>query len=386
MSAHTHFIHHGHVGDVWKLWLAEIGIVALAGLGLYFAVFDWLQGGFETGLIALGSLTGMAIVYAFGYLRCLPDVLGGTIHDDPRTLRQRWSDFALLTTFIALPIIVAGYVRAIWMNWSYVDLARALAILLACCWLLSACVVASEKYLGWTMSGGEATRGAGWRAQARRVVRTWGNWLVSLLGVRRALVVGGALALLSVVLAVGDSWGGDNAGYYIVAGVQAWPMTTDLSGSKLDVLLLQGYRGVYVLGLVIAAFVLAAVVPGRLGRTIRSSRILATLSGAIALLQLSQAAVAPADKYRFALWTLTWVVPIAIWLRGARGNRETWDRNRLAVMVFCLPIFLLGTAFLVVLTYFALGFGAFIVGMLLVWWGLVQSRREITEQQGLPLP
>jgi hypothetical protein len=374
MAAHTHLVHPGHVGYAWKLRLAEIGVVILAGLGLYYAVSDWRRGEIVEGLMAFGPLAGAAIIYAFGYLWCLPDVLGGTAHDQTRTLQQRWSDFALLSVFIALLIIVAAYVRAIWVNFSYVNLVRALAILLACCWLLAASVVASERYLGWTMPRGEGRGSMGWRARVRHGTWACGNFLLWLLGVKRALVIGGALALLSLTIAVGDDWLGDNSGYNIVTGKVAWPMAAHLNVTKLAPLLVQAHRGIYVLGLVVAALALVGVVPGRLGRSIRSSRILATLAGAIALLQVTHAAVAAeADKYPLAIAILIWAVPIAIWLRGGRGGRENSDHTRVAVMVFYFPIFLVGLAFLVFFTYMSAGFGGFVIGMLLVWWGLVQS-------------
>lgn len=53
------------------------------------------------GLLPLGSLAATAAVYAFGYFWCLPDILGGTSRDQSRSLWQRWSDFSLLTVFIA---------------------------------------------------------------------------------------------------------------------------------------------------------------------------------------------------------------------------------------------------------------------------------------------
>ena len=407
MGTHTHSLHHGPVWNVWKLWLAELGVVLPECLGAYYAASLWRQGEIDLGLLALGCSAGVATVYAFGYLWCLPDVLGGMPHDQTRNLRQRWSDFALLTAFIGILVIAGAYIRVIWEYFSYVDLARALAILLACFWLLPACVVASEKYLGWTTPGGEAKEGMGWRVRVRGATRKWGHWLVRLLGAKGALGVGGVLALSSLILEFETGWGGGHTGYKVVAGKDVWPRVTHVDLSKLDVLLVQGHRWVYVLGLVVAALALAGVLTGPLGRIIRSSKTLATLAGIIALLQVTagsirllqitllQIGIAYAssayqpDKYRLAPWILLWAapfillwaVPVAIWLRGTRGGRESWDHTRLAVMVFYLPIFLLGFSFFVVGTYFGLGFGGFVIGMLLVWWGLVQSRWEIAQQQ-----
>ncbi|MBZ5649498.1 MAG: hypothetical protein LAO18_03305 [Acidobacteriia bacterium] len=400
MGTHTHSLHHGPVWNVWKLWLAELGVVLPECLGAYYAASLWRQGEIDLGLLALGCSAGVATVYAFGYLWCLPDVLGGMPHDQTRNLRQRWSDFALLTAFIGILVIAGAYIRVIWEYFSYVDLARALAILLACFWLLPACVVASEKYLGWTMPGGEAKEGMGWRVRVRGATRKWGHWLVRLLGAKGALGGGGVLALSSLILEFETGRGGGYTGYKIVAEKDVWPRVTHVE-PILYSFLVQGHPWVYVLGLVVATLALAGVLPGRLGRIIRSSKTLATLAGIIALLQVTAGAIrllqimayetsaSQPDKYRLALWILLWgalfillwAVPVAIWLRGMRGSRESWDHTRLAVMVFYLPIFLLGFSFFVVGTYFGLGFGGFVIGMLLVWWGLVQSRWEIAQQQ-----
>lgn len=391
MGAHTHLLHHRHFSNTWRIWLAELGVVILAVLGLYCAISEWLHGDVEGGLIALGWLAGTATIYAFGYLWCLPDVLGGIAPDQSRTLRQRWSDFALLSTFIAILVIAAAYVRVIWVNYSDVRLAFALALVLASCWLLPACVVASEKYLGWTMPCSEGKGGVGWRAGVRGATRNWGNWLINALGVTRAVVIGALLALMSLIVVVrGEIFGPDYKGYEIVAGSGAWPIVEGMGQSAVVVMLVQVHRGFYVLGLVVAALALAGLVPGRLVRII-PSRILAVLAGAIALFEITNVAVASGGVYELFLtgvWTwvipvviLTWAVPPIVWLMGIRNSQDNWDHTRLSVMVFYLPIFFQGFAFSVFLTYFSPGFGSFLVGMLLVWWGLVQRQREIASRQ-----
>jgi len=44
MGTHTHSLHHGPVWNVWKVWLAELGVVLLACLGVYYAASLWRQG------------------------------------------------------------------------------------------------------------------------------------------------------------------------------------------------------------------------------------------------------------------------------------------------------------------------------------------------------
>ena len=46
---------------------------------------------------------------------------------------------------------------------------------------------------------------------------------------------------------------------------------------------------------------------------------------------------------------------------------------RIAILVFYLPIFMIAFALAVFFSYFAIGYGAFLLGMLILWWGLVQS-------------
>jgi hypothetical protein len=382
MGTHIQLMHHGHFGTAWRIWLAEVAIVVLGCFGLFFTVSSFLQGEFELGLMALGCLTGSAIIYAFGYLRCLPDVLGGINRDDTRDLKQRWLDFALLTTFIAILVIVCAYIRAIWENRSYISVAGAVALVVACCWVLPACVVASDKYLSWTMANSEIRSSSGWRARVRQATATWGNWLVKLGGKKPVLAAGGALALLSLFLSLGDVWLTNSAGYKVVAGRSNWPIPTLGEVPNLGVIMIQVLRGVYLLGLVVAAVALLGLVPGKLARIIQNSRILAILAAAIALLHISNATLAfDENKSQFVLWILIWALPITLWLRGARGGGENWDRIRIALMVFYLPIFLIGIALMVTFTYLTPGFGSFVVGMLLVWWGLVQCRHEIAQPQ-----
>jgi hypothetical protein len=382
MITHTYLLHHKPLRTAWTLWLVELGIAVLAVVGLYYAVSNWMDREFTLGLVALGSLTGTAVIYAFGYLWCMPDVLGGIHREDARSLRQRWFDFALLTTFLAILVIVGAYIRAIWVNHFYISVPGAIALVLGCCWILPACVVASEKYLSWTMPGREIEAVSGWRFRVRRTTRAWGNWLINIAGIKRALVAGGALALVSLLLPLGDEFFNHIPGYKIVTGSQNWPMPWIRDEPQAGALLLQAMRDVYLVGLAIAAVALLALVPGRLGKAIQNSRVLTILAATIALLHISNFALAfDNNEFRLDLWMLLWTVPIVVWLRVNRGDAGHWDRTRIAIMVFCLPIFLIGLALLVTFTYMSLGLGSFVTGMLLVWWGLVQSRHGNDQQQ-----
>jgi hypothetical protein len=374
-GAQTQPLHHGQLGIAWKQWLAGAGILILTGFGLHYAIPNWLRGDIQSGLLSFGSFVGPAVAYAFAYFWCLPDVLGGTTRIPSKTLLRRWSDFALLATFIALLIINISYIKAIRENFSYLDLGRAVVVILAFAWLLPACVVASEIYLGWTMPRGETRQETGWRALVRRAVDRFGSWLVTLVGAKRALGLGAGLTLLSLILAVRPDIFGPQYKGYEIAGGSWWPATIYLHG--VEALLVQLRHVVYVLGLAVAALAFVGVLGGRLARVIRGSRILATAAGIIALLGLSDLG----DRDFGVWWTLLWIVPIAIWLGFARGSEDRRNHTRLAVMVYYLPIFLFAFAFLPFNTYLAPGFGTFVAGTLLVWWGFVQSRREATPIQ-----
>ena len=50
-------------------------------------------------------------------------------------------------------------------------------------------------------------------------------------------------------------------------------------------------------------------------------------------------------------------------------------------MFMRLPLFFNSFAFLVFASYFALGFGSFVVGTLLIWWGLVRTSHDIEVRQ-----
>ncbi len=388
MSAHVHLMHHGHVGTAWKRWLVELSVLALAVTGFYFGITNWIKGDFQLGLMVLGWFLGPAIIYGFGYLWCLPDALHEIPLDQSRTMRQRWSDFALLASFFATLVIVGAYTRAIWANYSYVSLPFAVALVIASCWLLAAGAVASEKYLSWTMPDADAKTLSGWRARIRVAVRTWGTWLVNLLGVKRAVVVGALLALSSLSIVVrGTIFGTEYKGYEIMAGSDAWPTVDGIDQPALQGLLLRTHRAVYMLALFVAILALVRILPSKRSRSIGAGRTLATLAGAIALFEITNCAMENNMLQLLrswgvvALWLLIWFVPAAIWLMRNLDSQANRDRAHVAVMVFYLPIFFNAFAFWILHSYFSLGYGIFVAGMLLLWWGIVQNEHEIAQQQ-----
>jgi len=388
MSAHVHLMHHGHVGGAWKRWLVELSVFVLAAVGFYFGIANWTEGEFEMGLMVFGWFLGPAITYAFGYLWLPPDSLNELPLDQSRSMRQRWSDFVLLATFVAILVIAAAYARAIWRNYSYASVPFAVALVFVSCSLLAACAVASEKYLSWTMPEAIARTIFGWRTQIRSAVRIWGTWVLNLLGVKRAVVVGALLALLSLTIVVsGTIFGPEYRGYEIVAGNESWATVEGIDQPALQTFLLRTHRAVYVLGLFVAILALVRILPWQRLRSISGGRTLATMAGAIALFEITDIAIGNImlqmlrSGLVIALWLLIWFVPVATWLTRALDSQANRDRTHLAVMVFYLPVFFNGFAFWVLHAYFSFGYGIFVAGMLLLWWGIVQDEHDLRRQQ-----
>jgi protein-S-isoprenylcysteine O-methyltransferase Ste14 len=74
-----------------------------------------------------------------------------------------------------------------------------------------------------------------------------------------------------------------------------------------------------------------------------------------------------------------WLVPVALWslrrLLPALQNR--WEQWQGAFIVLYLPLVLANSAILALLTMFgAFGYLAFLLGILLLWWGFLQLDAE----------
>ena len=390
---HASSMPHGHRVIRWKQCVAAIGIAALASFCLYETIWSWLHGRVGEGLFALGNLGVAPAVYAFGYFWCVPEVIGGGPLTPERTLSRRWSDLTLLAVFVATIAINAGYLRIICEYYTDIVLWHALALLAVSAWLLISTGVAAGRYLVETMPGGEVTDNKGWRARVRRVMDRTGSPLVRLLRDRRALGIGGGSVLLSLVLPVQSDivFGPSCRGYEIVTGTGAWIYARAWSSDTIsfpEIFLLQLFRIVYVMAVVLAALAAISASDGRVARLLRSSRSLCIPSGIIALFELTELAGFSLYNgpfglpFAFAVFALIvmWIAPIAIWIEErARFDGQRAKHSSVAVMVYYMPIFLLAFAFLPLHTYFAGGFGLFIVGMLLVWWGFVTSGREIAK-------
>lgn len=378
------------VGSLLRRFFAAACILALAGIGIYCA---WLaRPDVRNILTILAATLAPATAYTFGYFRCLPDALG-TVHAmQERTPWQRWSDFAGLSAFVASCLVA--------LNWGF-NLPEAISSgrpregvgivlgVLVVTSAMAACVVASEEYLAGTMARGNATGGSGWRASARRVVSRWGAALMKPLRAKRSLTLGSVLALASLILNTTVVFGCNedipHRGYEIVSGKAVWVTAQSVDGAAaLEVIVAQAGRWTYVLGLAISVAILAAVLAGGTGDALRRSRALMVSVGSLALfficdytLGWARFGIVP-EELTSAVWTVVWILPIALWLCRARGDARRWEHTRLAVMVFYLPIFFAFFYLLPFLAPYAPGYISFVIGMLLLWWGLVQSQREVS--------
>jgi hypothetical protein len=362
---------HGKVGQAWKLWIAGAAIGALTFVGFYLAITRW-QESWEFALILFGGLVGPAVAAAFGYFWCLPEVLGGICRDRERTLLQKWSDFALLCSFFGILVVEGSYVQVIREVFQYISLPRTLAVLIPGPWVLAACVAASKEYLGWTTPSTVSGRRSGWRGRVRSGMEWCGGLTVKLLTTKGALVAGAALLLTSLVLVQSrDIFGPEFKGYEIAAGANV--------GTHFGIPFVLDWTqlGSYLLGILLAVLALAGVLIKGTGRRIRESKMLAALAGILCLLEVTKLAVIwPLGKTAtpfVMLWLILWLVPIILWLMATRGDGEGRDRTRVGIMVFYLPLFLLWLGFLPFVAYLGVGYGAFVAGMLLLWWGFVQG-------------
>lgn len=196
--------------------------------------------------------------------------------------------------------------------------------------------------------------------------------------------MGSVLVLTSLVLVESAQIiGPEYKGYEIAAGastrVSLWHPAGSLRPHVL--VLLRAHQGTYLLGILLAVFAVIRVVAHRAERRIHGKRIFAALAGILSLQEVTSLAVTwrrqDTGTTLFALWLTLWVGPVVIWLLSRRSDPGSWNHTRLAIMVFYLPVFLLWLGFLPFVEYLGTGYGAFSVGMLLLWWGFIQGGREI---------
>lgn len=372
--------------------LVLASIFALAGIGLW-AVIGTNE--LKDHILALYLTIGPAAVYWFGYLHCLPDVLGVPVSDKEGTLLRRWSDFARLT---------AAFAASLWIIWSVAslvhsgllaspqgglagilkDLFTRLTVALVPPFLMFAGVAASEQYLACTMTQGNPAGSGGWRAALRRLVGRLGYVAVGLLRVKRALSLGSALVLVSLLLNItlmGSCGGDPRKGYEIITGRAVWITAQQAGRSEtMKLIVAQLGRWTYVLGLAVAVTCLAAVLAGRHGDRLRKSKAMVIITGVLALYGACDFTFGWArtldfpEAVVFVIFASACILAPTLWVWRARQPRQ-WNQTRLAIMIALLPVMFFTFAFGVFTAFPDLhGLGSFLFGMLMLWWGLVQSR------------
>ena len=387
----------------WRRLFAASAILILTGIGILTAWRAAHPFGLERFLFALVVTLAPAAAYAYGYFRALPELLGAESAAQRSSLLQRWSDFARLTSAVAILItwicwaaIIVKHFRGMVISLKQMpsmvdvfvlgalttrpDLCVIGALLAAA--LMTMCVVATEQYLVQTMEQMGPSPAAGWRTAARRVVGKCGRWLGAHLCAKLALVLATGLLLFSLVARM-DLFGG--YGLQVISGLQSWPTAEYTLVDPALAILSQVGRWMYVAALVVALLGLVAVAMRRLGDRLRRSYALVFLSTMIALFAACDLTlgVARLDSMvpavlNAAVLGIVWVLPIAIWAWRAQGDGPLWDRTRIAVMILYLPILCAGLALVPLALILVPAYACFLLGAVLLAWGFTQSRREVT--------
>ncbi len=402
VGLHVHEPFRMRIEMTWRRLFAASAILILAGIGILTAWKAAHPFGLERVLFALMVTWAPAAAYAFGYFRALPEVLGAEGAAQRSSLLQRWSDFARLTSAVAIVItwtcwaaIIVKHFRGMVLSLkqmpSVVDLfvlgtlttrpdLCVIGALLAGA-LMTMCVVASEEYLARTMEQIGPRPARGWRTAVRRTVGKCGTWLGASLRAKRALVLGSGLLLFSLVARM-DLFEG--YGLQVVSGRQSWPMAEYTLVDPALAILSQVGRWMYVAALGIALLGLAAVAMRRLGDRLRRSYALVFLSTAIALFAACDLTLGVArldsmvpSVLNFAVLGMIWVLPIAIWVWRTQGDSGHWDRTRIAVMILYMPVVFAGLALVPLALILVPAYAFFLLGSVLLAWGFTQSRREV---------
>lgn len=387
---------------LWGRLLAASAILILAGIGIVTAWREAHPFGLQRFLFALLVTLGPAAAYAFGYFRSLPDVLGAESPAQPRSLPQRWSDFVRLTsagavimTWICWGAIIAKHFRGMVLPFTQIPSMVNLFVLgmlttrpglcaigaLLAAALVALCVVASEEYLARTMEQTNTPAATGWRAGVRRAVGKCGELLGARLRAKPALVLGGALLVLSLFARM-DLFGG--YGFQVISGSQSWPTAEYTLEKPALTILSQAGRLVYAAAVAVGLLGLASVATRRLGDRLRRSPALAFLSMLVALFAVCDLAfgVARLDSLvprplNFAVLAIVWLLPMAMWMWRARGDGARWDRTRIAVMILYVSPVLAGLALVPLALILVPSYALFLLGAVLLAWGFAQSRWEM---------
>jgi hypothetical protein len=363
---------------------------------------------FQNRLFAFAVTLGPAAIYAFGYFRVFPEVLGTETKEHEDSLVQRWASLARMSSAVAIIVtwvcwasIVARHFRGIivplnqtpaFINFFVLGtlsgspgLCVVGAIFATA--LMTITVVASEQFVARTIDPTSACSNKNWPAVVLRIVGRCGEWLIRLLRPKAALLLGAVLILFSLMVAMGPFEG---FGLEVVTGDQHWPTAEYTLQGPAGMVLSEVGRFMYVATLALAVLALAAVAARRKGDRLRKTRVLASVSTVIAIFALCDLplGVARLDStvpplLNLVVLGLLWALPIALWMWREGGDSVRRNRTRIGVMVLYLPVVLAALALLPLALILVPGYASFMLGTGFLTLGFLRSRWEATL---LPIP
>ena len=386
---------HSHCGARLAQFSLAAYLVGILGTAIYMVATDWRTTTTSAWVAECLLLFVMpAVVYQMGFFHFVPELLGRKNHAVvARPVGARCSSLLLAAQWIFGPLAVLFWVMD--FGGSEVLSAGSLGVyLVTAFWVFVAAVVcaALRRYVGLPSAQAE-----------KATVLHPADWLICRLTPDIAIPVGSVLILGSLALYSSlGSWGAGRYGYEVLTGSAAWITSQHLpSDYELgkQVLFWVG-RSFYVLGISLAAVTAFLWLRGRAHKTYfrrLAPRLgtLTTLAVLIALFVISDLffgflvlderiparAVHAIHVFRVAYW----LVPVALWsLRKLLPLLEDrWVQWQGAFIVLYLPLVLANSAVLTLLTMFhAFGYLAFLLGLLLLWWGFVQLPAQPAIREG----
>jgi hypothetical protein len=373
--------------------LAQLSIAAyllgILGVTLYMVLTgwrtattaDWVPG-------ALLLFVMPAVVYQMGFFHYIPELLGRTNHAaEARPESARWTSLLLAAQWIFAPLAFVFWAWSAGAS-EFLSVESLVVYLATGFWVFVAAVIcaALRRYVGLRSAGSLVV-------EKKSAILHPADWLIGHLKPDIAVPMGAGLVLLSLGLYSSlGSWGDGRYGYEVLTGAAPWITSQQLSGAYelgRQELFWVG-RSFYVLGISLAAITAFFWIRGRahptyLRRLAPRLEAITTLAVLIALFVISDLffgflvldeklparAVHAINVFRVAYW----LGPVALWslrkLLPALQSR--WEQWQGAFIVLYLPLVLANSAVLALLTMLrAFGYQAFLLGILLLWWGLLQ--------------
>lgn len=385
-------VHRTTVANRFRRLLAAASILVLAGIGLRIVR---QMTNFPDRILSLYLTVGPASIYAFGYFYWLPDILGARIRVKG-SLFQRWSIFVRLAAAGAVTGWIAWVVASAKTEYSSggnLHFLILLFVVIVPSFLTFASAVATEQYLACRISGVPVDDSDTWYARLTNVVGYLGSPITKFLKPRRSVSIGSVLVLASLLLNITlmDECGNDpHKGYEIVSGKAVWVTAQMFSSGVLKVIASQVARGIYILDILIAALCVAALLAGMHGNRLIRTGMMVSFAGVLALFAMCDFTLGwarmlglPPGIWALMLFICACIVPPTLWLwRATRTSGG--DHTCVALMVALLPVLyftLIFGCYTAIMDPDMWGLESFLLGMLLLWWGLVKNRWEETARR-----